>query len=123
MKAGARAELAQIDALGGAVGAIGYMKSRLVESNAARIAAIENGETVVVGVNKWQAGEPSPLMTGPGAAMEADPAAEADQLARLDAWRAARDDAAVTAALARCAPPRATATTSCRPRSPVPAPA
>jgi len=99
LKAGARAELAQIDVMGGAVGAIGYMKSRLVESNAARISAIERGETVVVGVNKWQAGEPSPLVTGNGIAMAADPRAEADQLTRLADWRAARDEDAVAHAL------------------------
>ncbi|MBM1220166.1 protein meaA [Ponticoccus sp. SC2-23] len=99
LKAGARAELAQIDSMGGAVGAIEYMKSRLVESNAARISAIENGETVVVGVNKWQAGEASPLVTGDGIAMAADPEAEADQLGRLSAWREARDPAAVASAL------------------------
>jgi (2R)-ethylmalonyl-CoA mutase len=100
LKEGARAELAQIDAMGGAVGAIAYMKGRLVESNAARIAAIERGETVVVGVNRWQTGEPSPLVSGEGSFMVADAAAEADQIARLNAWRAARDGAAVRAALA-----------------------
>ncbi|WP_322894111.1 MULTISPECIES: protein meaA [unclassified Yoonia] len=99
LKEGARAELAQIDGMGGAVKAIGYMKSRLVESNAARIAGIESGATTVVGVNKWQAGEPSPLTAGDDAIMIADPAAEADQLARLDAWKAARDPAAVRDAL------------------------
>ncbi|WP_375254737.1 methylmalonyl-CoA mutase family protein, partial [Yoonia sp.] len=99
LKEGARAELAQIDGMGGAVGAIGYMKSRLVESNAARIGGIENGDTTVVGVNKWQAGEPSPLTAGDDAIMVADPEAEADQLRRLNAWKADRDAAAVKAAL------------------------
>ncbi len=99
LKAGARAELAQIDAMGGAVNAIEYMKMRLVESNAERIARIERGETVVVGVNRYQKGEASPLTSGPDAIMVADPEAEADQIARLRAWRAARDEAAVTAAL------------------------
>ncbi|SFR46810.1 (R)-ethylmalonyl-CoA mutase [Yoonia tamlensis] len=100
LKEGARAELAQIDGMGGAVGAIAYMKSRLVESNAARIAGIEDGRTTVVGVNKWQAGEPSPLTAGDDAIMVADPKAEADQLARLSAWKTARDAAAVETALA-----------------------
>jgi ethylmalonyl-CoA mutase len=99
LKDGARAELAQIDAMGGAVNAIEYMKMRLVESNAERIARIERGETVVVGVNRYQKGEASPLTSGPDAIMVADPEAEADQIARLRAWRAARDEAAVTAAL------------------------
>ena len=100
LKEGARAELAQIDGMGGAVGAIGYMKSRLVESNAARIAGIESGNTTVVGVNKWQSGEPSPLTAGDDAIMVADPKAEADQLNRLKDWKAARDTAAVNNALA-----------------------
>jgi len=99
LKEGARAELAQIDGMGGAVKAIAYMKGRLVESNAARIAGIEAGTTTVVGVNKWQAGEPSPLTAGDDAIMVADPAAEADQLARLAAWKSNRDTAAVQIAL------------------------
>ncbi len=99
LKDGARAELAQIDRMGGAVGAISYMKSRLVESNAARIARIETGETTVVGVNRWDSGEPSPLTAGDDAIMVADPQAEADQLRRLREWKAGRDGAAVLAAL------------------------
>ncbi len=99
LKEGARAELAQIDAMGGAVGAIEYMKSRLVESNAERIACIEAGETVVVGVNRWAEGEPSPLTAGEEAIMTVDETAEAEQIARLAAWRDSRDEAAVRRAL------------------------
>ena len=99
LKAGARAELALIDGMGGAVAAIAYMKGRLVEANAARIARIESRETTVVGVNRWTEAAPSPLTAGDGAVMQADPGAEADQIARLVAWRAARDGAAVQAAL------------------------
>ena len=99
LKAGARAELAHIDAMGGAVEAIEYMKSRLVEANAERIGRIEAGETVVVGVNKFETGEPSPLTSGPEAIMVADADAEADQVARLVAWREARDETAVKSAL------------------------
>jgi len=99
LKSGARAELAQIDAMGGAVGAIGHMKSRLVESNAARIAAIESGATTVVGVNRWQEAAPSPLTAGEGAVMAADPDAEADQLARLATWKSARHAQTVAGAL------------------------
>lgn len=99
LKEGARAELAQIDGMGGAVGAIAYMKSRLVESNAKRIASIENGETIVVGVNKWQAGEPSPLTAGDDAIMVADPEAEEDQLRRLDQWKSDRNAVAVKESL------------------------
>ncbi|MFN7002742.1 MAG: methylmalonyl-CoA mutase family protein [Roseinatronobacter sp.] len=100
LMAGAREELARIDDMGGAVKAIEYMKSRLVEANAERITGIESGETVVVGVNKFTTTEPSPLTTGEDAIMVCDPEAEADQIARLDAWRASRDTAAVKQALA-----------------------
>jgi (2R)-ethylmalonyl-CoA mutase len=74
------------------------MKGRLVEANAARIAAIEAGVTTVVGVNRYAEGAPSPLTAGDGAIMEADPKAEADQIERLNAWRASRDDATVARA-------------------------
>jgi ethylmalonyl-CoA mutase len=99
LKDNARAELAQIDAMGGAVAAIAQMKARLVEANAERIRRIEGGETVIVGVNRWTEGAESPLTTGEGAVMRADPQAEADQTARLRAWRAARDPGAVKVAL------------------------
>ena len=66
LKEGARHELDNLDAMGGAIAAIDYMKAQLVGSNADRLGRIERGETVVVGVNKYQAGEPSPLMTGDG---------------------------------------------------------
>ncbi|MCW1930817.1 protein meaA [Pararhodobacter zhoushanensis] len=100
LKDGARAELALIDGMGGAVQAIEYMKGRLVDANAERIARIESSETTVVGVNRFTTTEPSPLTTGDGAIMVADAHAEADQIARLTAWRNTRDEAAVQAALA-----------------------
>ncbi|HRO14228.1 MAG TPA: protein meaA [Paracoccus sp. (in: a-proteobacteria)] len=101
LKDGARAELKLLDEMGGAIAAIDYMKSRLVESNAARLNRVEGGETVVVGVNRWQQGEPSPLTAGDGGIMVVDPAVEADQVARLNDWRAARDAGAVQDALDR----------------------
>ncbi|WP_368185132.1 methylmalonyl-CoA mutase family protein [Aestuariibius sp. HNIBRBA575] len=100
LKEGARAELAQIDSMGGAVGAIAYMKNRLVESNATRIGNIESGDTIVVGVNKWLTGEESPLTSGEDAIMVADPKAEADQIKRLNDWKSNRDNAAAKTALA-----------------------
>jgi (2R)-ethylmalonyl-CoA mutase len=100
LKEGARHELANIDSMGGAVDAIEYMKSRLVDSNAERLNRIERNETVVVGVNKWTEGEPSPLMGEDGGIMVVDAAVEQDQIDRLNAWRAERDDAAVKEALA-----------------------
>jgi (2R)-ethylmalonyl-CoA mutase len=100
LKDGARSELANLDSMGGAIVAIDYMKGRLVDSNSARLGRIEAGETVVVGVNKWQQGEQSPLMTGDGGIMVVDPAVEKEQISRLEEWRAARDTQAVEAALA-----------------------
>ncbi len=99
LKDGARAELAHIDVMGGAVDAIEYMKSRLVEANAARIQNIESGETTVVGVNRYVEAEASPLTSGDDAIMMTDPKAEADQISRLNAWRETRDQTAVDAAL------------------------
>ncbi|UZD90142.1 protein meaA [Cognatishimia activa] len=100
LKEGARHELANLESMDGAIGAIDYMKGRLVESNADRLNRIEAGEVVVVGVNKWQQGEVSPLMTGDGGIMVVDPAVEQEQVSRLKEWRASRDAAAVEAALA-----------------------
>ena len=99
LKDEARHELASLDALGGAIEAIGYMKSRLVESNTQRLNKIASKETTVVGVNKFTTGEPSPLTAGDGGIMTVDPAVEQDQVNRLNTWRSARDDASVAAAL------------------------
>lgn len=101
LKLGARAELANLDSMGGAIMAIDYMKARLVEANADRVGGIERGDTTVVGVNRFTQSEPSPLVDEEGGIMVVDPAVEADQIGRLTAWRAARDGAAVEAALAR----------------------
>ena len=100
LKEGARAELANLDAMGGAIEAIDYMKSALVQSNADRLNRIEAGETVVVGVNKYTSTEPSPLMTADGGIMVVDPAVEQAQIDSLNAWRANRDQDAVDATLA-----------------------
>ncbi len=99
LKQNARAELSNLEAMGGAIGGIEYMKAQLVQSNADRLGRIEAGETVVVGVNKFTNGEPSPLMTGDGGIMVVDPAVEEDQVKRLNQWRAERDSDAVAAAL------------------------
>ncbi|MFH6782970.1 MULTISPECIES: protein meaA [Methylobacterium] len=101
LKAETRAELARIGALGGAVAAIetGTMKRALVESNAKRIAAIERGEQVVVGVNKFQNGEPSPLTAGDGAIFTVSETVEMEAQGRIKAWRSQRDASAVAAAL------------------------
>ncbi|HMR33465.1 MAG TPA: protein meaA [Geminicoccaceae bacterium] len=98
----AREELARIEAMGGALAAVesGYMKQRLVESSASRLAAITAGEQIVVGVNRYTETAPSPLTTGDdGGFMTVDPGAEQDQVDRLAAWRRQRDAGAVATAL------------------------
>ncbi|MGB3553668.1 MAG: protein meaA [Jannaschia sp.] len=99
LKDGARAELTVLDGMGGAVAAIEYMKARLVEANADRLGGIERGETIVVGVNAWTEAVASPLVGADGGILTVDPGVEAGQIARLEAWREARDAAAVEAAL------------------------
>ena len=102
LKTEASAELDRIATLGGAVAAVesSYMKQKLVESNSARLEAIETGKQVVVGVNAYTDTAPSPLSTGEGDVLTVDPAVERDQIERLNAWRAARDSKAVEKALA-----------------------
>ena len=100
LKAGAREELQTIEGMGGAVACIEYMKGQLVDSNSTRLGRIETGETTVVGVNKFELGEESPLTAGDGGIMVVDPAVEAEQIDRLRAWREARDEEAVQTALA-----------------------
>ena len=100
LKEGARHELANLDSMGGAISAIEYMKSRLVDSNAERLNRIERNDTTVVGVNKFTNGEESPLTAGDGGIMVVDPAVEGNQIMRLNRWRAERDMLSVTRALA-----------------------
>jgi len=102
LKREALAELARIEAMGGAVAAVesSYMKQRLVESNARRVAAIEAGQQTVVGVNRFTETEPSPLSAGDGPGFLAvDENAEFAQLRSLKGWRAKRDAKAAAAAL------------------------
>ncbi|MCW5690693.1 MAG: protein meaA, partial [Pseudolabrys sp.] len=102
LKTEAREELKRIEDMGGAVAAVetGYMKQRLVESNTARLEAIERGEQVVVGVNKYLETEPSPLTGGIASIMTVSEEAEHGQIERLKAWRAQRDNGQVAEALA-----------------------
>jgi (2R)-ethylmalonyl-CoA mutase len=101
LKRAARDELDHIERLGGAIAAVemGYMKAQLVESNSQRVEAIERGEHIVVGVNKFRETEPSPLSGGEDAILTVPHEVEAEQIGRLNAWRAARDRRAVDAAL------------------------
>jgi (2R)-ethylmalonyl-CoA mutase len=97
---GALEQLALIDDLGGASNAIDYMKSELVSSNAKRVRSVETGDMTVVGVNRWTDTEASPLSAGESSIETVDPRLEADVVARIKAWREARDATAVEAALA-----------------------
>ena len=102
LKQQAKEELKRIEEMGGAVAAVesGYMKQQLVESNTARLEAIERGEQTVVGVNKYLESEPSPLTGGVESILTVSADAERGQIEKLKAWRAARDNNAVAAALA-----------------------
>ena len=91
---GARAEIDRVAEMGGAVAAVesGYMKSALVAAHAARRARIENGEDVVVGVNRFEATEPSPLTADLDAVVQTvDPAVESAAVQAVRAWRRERD--------------------------------
>ncbi|WP_107765306.1 protein meaA [Nocardioides terrigena] len=102
----AKAEIDRVQALGGAIAAVesGYMKQALVSAHAARRARIENGDEIIVGVNKYDTTEPSPLTANlDEAIMAADPAAEQSALDSVADWKAQRDEAAVTGALATLA--------------------
>jgi ethylmalonyl-CoA mutase len=95
---GARAEMERVDEHGGAVEAVPYMKASLVESHRERIRRIEAGELTIVGVNRFEETEPSPLTAdAEGGILVVDPAVEQEALDALDAWRAERGD--VSAAL------------------------
>ncbi|MDQ4097055.1 MAG: methylmalonyl-CoA mutase family protein, partial [Actinomycetota bacterium] len=104
--AGARAEIDRVQAMGGAIAAVesGYMKQALVSSHAARRARIEAGEEVVVGVNRFQSTEESPLTADLDAAIQtADPEAEAAAIESVRLWKQQRDQDEVDAALERLA--------------------
>jgi (2R)-ethylmalonyl-CoA mutase len=96
-------EIQEVLKRGGAVEAVetGYIKQKLVESNAARLRAIESGQQVVVGVNKYVEGEPSPLTENLGEAiLTVDPEVDAHQREALARWKETRDADAVANALA-----------------------
>jgi ethylmalonyl-CoA mutase len=101
---GARAEIDRVQAMGGAIAAVesGYMKSQLVSSLAVRRRRIEDGEDVIVGVNRVTETDPSPLQAeGAGAIETVDPQVEAELIDAIRAWRADRDSGAVADALRR----------------------
>src|SRR6266566_1878849 len=98
---GAREEMGVVAEHGGAVEAVDYMKTQLVESHRDRVGRIERGEQVVVGQNRFTETEDAPLTAdAQGGILVVDPAAQAEQIESLRRWRAQRDQAAVDAALA-----------------------
>ncbi|UOX88830.1 protein meaA [Amycolatopsis sp. FBCC-B4732] len=101
--AGAREEIARVQDLGGAVAAVesGYMKSQLVTSLAEYRRGMENGERILVGVNKFATTEPSPLQAEGAKAIETiDPAVEKAAVTAIEEWRTGRDNDAVERSLA-----------------------
>ena len=99
---GAKAEIANVEAQGGIIAAIesGYVKRELVASHMNRLRAIESGDLKIIGVNCFKETAESPLtMGGDGSIMKTNPAAEREQIERLQAHRKNRNDADVRAAL------------------------
>jgi (2R)-ethylmalonyl-CoA mutase len=92
--------MAVVEDHGGAVRAVDYMKSALVDSHRERIRRIEHGEQIVVGLNRYEDAEPSPLVSGgDGGILTVDPDVETQQRDAVVRWRGERDQAAVDAAL------------------------
>ncbi len=101
---GARTEMKAVADRGGAVEAVDYMKTSLVESHRERVGRIERGEQKVVGQNVYTEAEPSPLQTGEdGGILTVDPQVEEDAKDAVQAWRSERDEEAVRAALSELA--------------------
>ncbi|MEA2386169.1 MAG: ethylmalonyl-CoA mutase [Thermoleophilaceae bacterium] len=100
----ARAEMAVVAEHGGAVEAVDYMKTQLVESHRERVRRIESGDLKVIGQNVYTSSEDSPLQQGEdGGILTVDPKVEQEQIDAVREWRSQRDQAAVDAALAKLA--------------------
>jgi (2R)-ethylmalonyl-CoA mutase len=103
LKKRAMAEVNAILDMGGVKVAIetGYMKSALVRSMSERMGAINTGKQIVVGVNKWAEGIPSPLLSGAdGGIFKLDESAVATTLENLARTRSQRDPERAARALA-----------------------
>jgi (2R)-ethylmalonyl-CoA mutase len=97
---GSREEMQRVAELGGAVEAVDYMKSALVESHRERWRRIESGELTVVGMNRFTSTEESPLTAdADGGILVVDPEVEAQRRAAVERWRESRDQAAADKAL------------------------
>jgi methylmalonyl-CoA mutase N-terminal domain/subunit len=88
--------IAKIDAMGGMLRAIeaGYVQQEIQRSAYEYQRAVERGEQVVVGVNRFQTDHERPIPT-----LQIDPEIERTQIARLQTLRARRDAAQSRAAL------------------------
>jgi (2R)-ethylmalonyl-CoA mutase len=98
--AGAKEEIDRVQEMGGAVAAVesGYMKTQLVASLAERRRRIEAGEETVVGVNRFDTTEPSPL-GGEGIIETIKPEVEQEAVDAVLQWREQRDQSGVDKAL------------------------
>jgi len=100
----ASAEMAIVAEHGGAVEAVDYMKTQLVESHRERVRRIESGELKVIGQNAYTTSERSPLQEGEdGGILTVDPQVEQGQIAAVQEWRTQRDQTAVDDALTKLA--------------------
>ncbi|MEZ5118783.1 MAG: protein meaA [Candidatus Nanopelagicales bacterium] len=98
----ATAEIETILGMGGVIPAIetGYMKTALVRSMSERMSEINSGEKIVVGLNKWTEGLPSPLTGGDdGGIFKVDEKAAEQIIASLEQVRETRDSARAEAAI------------------------
>ena len=94
LKDSAYQELKNVDEFGGLIQAIenGYMKSQLVKSQTKRQRNIESGEQKVVGVNCFEDGESSPLISKiDGGFMKVDENSERSQVKNVVQWKAKRN--------------------------------
>ena len=90
----------KIEKMGGTVAALDYMKRALVSSNSNRLSKIENGETTVVGVNKFTTTEKSGLSSGSSNNVQVvDKEIEKVQISSLLKWKEERDDVLVQTAI------------------------
>ncbi|HVE73642.1 MAG TPA: methylmalonyl-CoA mutase family protein [Mycobacteriales bacterium] len=97
VEAGARALMAQVEDMGGAVAAIerGFQKSEIERAAYAIAMGVERGDRIVVGLNRFQADQEERYEP-----LRVNPAIEAEQHERLRLLRERRDNNAVAAALA-----------------------
>jgi methylmalonyl-CoA mutase, N-terminal domain len=98
IEAGARDYISKIDAMGGMLRAVetGYVQQEIQKSAYEYQKAVDSGEQVIVGVNRFQDEEEKKTIP----TLRIDPEIERTQVARLQALRARRDTAKANAALA-----------------------